>query len=349
MADRPRRRAVHPPHLARPRRACAPAVRADPRPRAAAVRRVDRRGADERHAPRIDARLLTALVDATARRVAARRPVGRRRRPRQRRRTSATCCAGSRRRARSSRRRTVPAPRRSPFQYAIVRVVPRVERGECLNVGVVLLCRPRRFLGARIAARRGAAGGLRARPRPGDDPAAPRRDRADRRRRPDGRTDRPARRRRSGSTGWSPRRARSSSRPRSTPGCATTPTAELDHLVATLVALTAQRPDLRRRASSTGCPRVGAASEARPISFGGPSAAPRHCAADPVGERIVARRDPRDRPGRRGGRSRPRPDGPSKADASGDARRRSRFDGAEARRPYRRRGIAGECTCRASS
>jgi hypothetical protein len=39
----------------------------------------------------------------------------------------------------------------SPFQYAIVRVVPRVERGECLNAGVVLFCRPRRFLGARVA------------------------------------------------------------------------------------------------------------------------------------------------------------------------------------------------------
>jgi hypothetical protein len=35
-----------------------------------------------------------------------------------------------------------------PFQYAIVRVVPRVERGECLNAGVILLCRPRRFLAA---------------------------------------------------------------------------------------------------------------------------------------------------------------------------------------------------------
>jgi hypothetical protein len=39
----------------------------------------------------------------------------------------------------------------SPFQYAIVRVVPRVERGECVNAGVVLFCRPRRFLAARIA------------------------------------------------------------------------------------------------------------------------------------------------------------------------------------------------------
>jgi hypothetical protein len=39
----------------------------------------------------------------------------------------------------------------SPFQYAIVRVIPRVERGECLNAGVVLFCRPRRFLAARVA------------------------------------------------------------------------------------------------------------------------------------------------------------------------------------------------------
>jgi hypothetical protein len=37
----------------------------------------------------------------------------------------------------------------SPFQYAIIRVVPRVERGECFNAGVILFCRPRRFLAAR--------------------------------------------------------------------------------------------------------------------------------------------------------------------------------------------------------
>ena len=46
----------------------------------------------------------------------------------------------------------MPAPRdatgRSPFEYAIVRVVPRVERGEAFNAGIVLMCRPRRFLGA---------------------------------------------------------------------------------------------------------------------------------------------------------------------------------------------------------
>jgi hypothetical protein len=38
---------------------------------------------------------------------------------------------------------------RSPFEYAIVRVVPRVERGEEFNAGIVLMCRPLRFLGAR--------------------------------------------------------------------------------------------------------------------------------------------------------------------------------------------------------
>jgi hypothetical protein len=38
-----------------------------------------------------------------------------------------------------------------PFQYAIVRVVPDVARGERINVGVILFCRPRRFLGARVA------------------------------------------------------------------------------------------------------------------------------------------------------------------------------------------------------
>ena len=48
----------------------------------------------------------------------------------------------------------MPAPQpsqpASQFQYAVVRVVPDVERGECLNAGVILLCRPRRFLAARV-------------------------------------------------------------------------------------------------------------------------------------------------------------------------------------------------------
>jgi hypothetical protein len=38
---------------------------------------------------------------------------------------------------------------RSPFEYAIIRVLPRVERGEAFNAGIVLMSRPRRFLGAR--------------------------------------------------------------------------------------------------------------------------------------------------------------------------------------------------------
>jgi hypothetical protein len=41
-------------------------------------------------------------------------------------------------------------PARSSYDYAIVRVVPRVERGEFVNAGVILFCRTRRFLGARI-------------------------------------------------------------------------------------------------------------------------------------------------------------------------------------------------------
>lgn len=44
----------------------------------------------------------------------------------------------------------MPGPQPSQFQYSIVRVVPDVERGECLNAGVILLCRPRRFLAARV-------------------------------------------------------------------------------------------------------------------------------------------------------------------------------------------------------
>jgi hypothetical protein len=38
---------------------------------------------------------------------------------------------------------------REDFQYAILRVVPRVERGEALNVGVVLFSRRHSFLAAR--------------------------------------------------------------------------------------------------------------------------------------------------------------------------------------------------------
>jgi hypothetical protein len=44
----------------------------------------------------------------------------------------------------------VPGPGRSQFTYAILRVVPRIERGERLNAGVVLYCRERDFLAARV-------------------------------------------------------------------------------------------------------------------------------------------------------------------------------------------------------
>jgi hypothetical protein len=36
------------------------------------------------------------------------------------------------------------------FDYTIVRVVPRPERGECVNVGVILYCREANFLGGVI-------------------------------------------------------------------------------------------------------------------------------------------------------------------------------------------------------
>lgn len=50
---------------------------------------------------------------------------------------------------------TTPAPSearpRSSYDYALIRVVPRVERGEFLNVGAVLFCRTRRFLRLTLA------------------------------------------------------------------------------------------------------------------------------------------------------------------------------------------------------
>jgi hypothetical protein len=39
---------------------------------------------------------------------------------------------------------------RSPFSYTVLRVIPRVERGEFINAGVVMHCPERRFLGARV-------------------------------------------------------------------------------------------------------------------------------------------------------------------------------------------------------
>jgi hypothetical protein len=41
-------------------------------------------------------------------------------------------------------------PETASFDYAILRVVPRVERQEFINAGVVVFCRERRYLDARI-------------------------------------------------------------------------------------------------------------------------------------------------------------------------------------------------------
>ncbi|TNY36038.1 DUF3037 domain-containing protein [Thermomonospora catenispora] len=38
---------------------------------------------------------------------------------------------------------------RSVFEYAVIRVIPRPERGETMNVGVVVYCRAKDFLGCR--------------------------------------------------------------------------------------------------------------------------------------------------------------------------------------------------------
>jgi hypothetical protein len=40
---------------------------------------------------------------------------------------------------------------RDTYDYALIRVVPRVERGELVNAGVILSCPTRAYLGARIA------------------------------------------------------------------------------------------------------------------------------------------------------------------------------------------------------
>lgn len=38
-----------------------------------------------------------------------------------------------------------------PFQYALLRVVPRLDREEFVNVGLILFCRTRAFLRAQVA------------------------------------------------------------------------------------------------------------------------------------------------------------------------------------------------------
>jgi DUF3037 family protein len=45
---------------------------------------------------------------------------------------------------------TSPSSRTEVFEYALVRVVPRVERGEAINAGLLVYSKPFRFLGCRI-------------------------------------------------------------------------------------------------------------------------------------------------------------------------------------------------------
>lgn len=52
-------------------------------------------------------------------------------------------------------------PSRSPFEYAVVRVVPDIERQEFLNAGLIMFCRPRRFLAVRTRLDEEALGALR--------------------------------------------------------------------------------------------------------------------------------------------------------------------------------------------
>jgi hypothetical protein len=59
-------------------------------------------------------------------------------------------------------------PAREDFQYAVLRIVPRVERGEFLNAGVVLFSRRHGFLAARTELDEAALAAL----SPGCDPDA---------------------------------------------------------------------------------------------------------------------------------------------------------------------------------
>jgi hypothetical protein len=38
-----------------------------------------------------------------------------------------------------------------PYEYALIQLVPRADRGECMNAGVVLYCQALRYLEARVS------------------------------------------------------------------------------------------------------------------------------------------------------------------------------------------------------
>ena len=90
------------------------------------------------------------------------------------RRTPCGCARGARRYPRSSTRQGVSE--RLAFDYVIVQVVPRVDRDERLNAGVVLFCPAAAFLGCRIALDDSARAGAGARRRSRGGRRAARRD-----------------------------------------------------------------------------------------------------------------------------------------------------------------------------
>ena len=181
-----------------------------------------------------------------------------RRRRRARRRTPIPDPAAGRRRVRGGGR-ACPNPDAKPVHLPDPAVVPSVERGERLNVGVVLFCRQRGFLGARVELDPAPAGALapacrrpssmrtcrrscgwpRARPTPARSPRCPSP---------------------SASAGWPRRPARSSRPPRSIRGCRG-PGGTLDALFARLVAAVRGRtPSARRVPRPRGEPALSAAT-----------------------------------------------------------------------------------------
>src|SRR5437660_7615326 len=62
--------------------------------------------------------------------------------------TVSICRRGWMQRTSSSRR--LQMQDKVSYNYAVIRVVPHVERGECINCGVIVYCPERRYLGALV-------------------------------------------------------------------------------------------------------------------------------------------------------------------------------------------------------
>ncbi len=105
----------------------------------------DLEAAEASLAPLVTPASLAAAVARGARRVARARSglrLGRR--------SAAGLCRRAARSVRGARGTDRAMTERMPFEYAVLRVVPRVERGEAINAGVIVYCRDQDFLGARV-------------------------------------------------------------------------------------------------------------------------------------------------------------------------------------------------------